>query len=317
MLIELTSPLMNDNLAPDFIDRIMSAFGRMNSAFTSDHWLFVILALVPVLAWIYLFLQHQPENKVRVAITFGAGMFAVIPIFVFQHEIGRIGDWLTSIGGGAVLTIVFAALWVGLYEETAKHWIVKKVDKGFFRSIDDAIQFSIIGALGFAFLENVLYFYSIWNNPLIENFWFYYGFRSIGSMFLHIFASGIFGYYYGVAHFAQPVLQEKIRTGKRFPLIGWLHRVLHLRSETLFHEEKILEGLVLAAVLHGTFDFLMGMSQHATDEGSALAQIWLALAVPFLVGGFFWLTYLLDKKEDHKQYGHVTDERTSNVKIGS
>ena len=305
---------MNDNLAPDFIDRTANAFGRMSSAFDSDHLLFIVLALIPVLAWIYLFLRHQPENKVRVALTFGAGMFAVIPIFVFQQEIGRIGDFLASVGGGAILTIALAALWVGVYEETAKHWIVKKVDDGFFSSIDDAIQYSIIGALGFAFLENILYFHSIWNNPLIDNFWFYYGFRSMGSMFLHVFASGIFGYYYGVAHFAQPVLQDKLRLGKRFPLIGWLHRVLHLKSETLFHEEKILEGLLLAAVLHGTFDFLMGMSQHYSNEGSPMAaQLWLTLAVPFLVGGFFWLTYLLDKKEDHKQYGHVTDERTSNI----
>lgn len=50
----------------------------------------------------------------------------------------------------------------------------------------------------------------------------------------------------------------------------------------------------------------MGMSQHFTDlDVSSMARVWLLAAVPFLVGGFFWLTYLLDKKENHKNYGHL------------
>jgi RsiW-degrading membrane proteinase PrsW (M82 family) len=270
------------------------------------------LALVPVILWLYIFLRHQRENMLLTFSFFLAGMLAVVPIFVFQHEIMRIGSFLENLFANVILVTALTSLWVGFYEETSKHWIMKFTGKSFIRNIDDAIIFSITVALGFAFIENVLYFHKIWNNPDIEESirWFYIIFRSLGSMFLHILASGIFGYYYGVARFAKPVLRDQLAAGKRFIFTKWIHRVLHLKSETVFHEEKIFEGLLIAASLHATFDFLMGMSQHFTDTGSAenLSKIFLLSAIPFLVGGFFWLTYLLDKKEDHKNYGEVEEK---------
>jgi hypothetical protein len=88
--------------------------------------------------------------------------------------------------------------------------------------------------------------------------------------------------------------------------------VLHLKSSTAFHEEKILEGLLLAASLHGVFDLTISLSTHFSQTGSVLlGKLFLVLTIPFLVGGYFWLTYLLDKKENHKEYGHLTAERTS------
>lgn len=300
------------NFFSDMWSRTLDAFGRVGGAFDGDHLIFVLLAIIPAVIWIYIFFQHQRENKFLTMLTFIGGMLSVVPIFIFQQEIGAIEGWIIGLGLTSLVTVFFTSLWVGVYEETVKHWVVKVTDNRYFRDIDDAIEFSIVAALGFAFLENILYFYSIWNNPGIDNFWFYYLFRSAGSMFLHVFASGIFGYYYGVAHFAQPVLREELSRGRKFFITEWLHKVMHLKDSTVFHEEKVLEGLVLAASLHGAFDLMMGLSQHYADLGSATAsKVWLVMAVPFLVGGYFWLTYLLDKKEDHKIYGRVTNERTS------
>ncbi len=297
---------MNEiNLAPDFIDRTTDAFTRVAGIFDANHLPFIGMAVIPVLIWLYIFFRYQRENKLLTFAIFIAGMFAVIPIFIFQHEISRIEGGLENLFTNVILTIMLTGLWVGFYEETAKYWIIKSTGRHFFRNIDDAIIFSIVVALGFAFIENVLYFRSIWGNPIIEESmrWFYVIFRSLGSMFLHIFASGILGYYYGIACFAKPVLQDELAEGKRFIFTKWIHRILHLKSETVFREEKILEGLLIAAFLHATFDFLMGMSQHFTDINSPnAAKIWLLMAVPFLMGGFFLLTYLLDKKEGHKNY---------------
>lgn len=306
------------NLAPDLIDRTADAFSRVFGIFDAEHLIFIAIAALPALIWIYIFFRHQKENKLLTAVTFLAGMLAVIPIFIFQHEISRIEDFIPTIGLSVFVVILFTGIWVGLYEETAKHWVVKMVDRKLFKNIDDAILLSIVAALGFAFIENVLYFYSIWNNPAIENFWFYFLFRSVGSMFVHILASGIFGYYYGLAHFAKPVLQDKLAEGRKFFFTKWFHRVIHLRSETIFYEEKVLEGLLIAALLHGTFDFMMGMSQHFADVGSSFGtKFWLLAVVPFLVGGYFWLTALLDKKENHKMYGHLDSERTSETSASS
>jgi RsiW-degrading membrane proteinase PrsW (M82 family) len=309
------------NLAPDFIDRTIDAFTRVAGVFDAEHLPFIGLATVPVLIWLYIFLRHKQESKLLTLGIFLAGMFAVVPIFVFQHEIIRIESGLENFFTNIILVTAMTGLWVGFYEETAKHWIVKHSGKRLFRDIDDAIIFSITVALGFAFIENVLYFHSIWNNPTIDESmrWFYVTFRSIGSMLLHIIASGIFGYYYGVARFAKPVLQDKLAEGKRFIFTKWVHRILHLKSETVFREEKIFEGLLIAASLHAVFDFLMGMSQHFTDlDSPEIAKIWLISAIPFLVSGFFWLVYLLDKKEDHKTYKEVEEidilERDSKAK---
>ncbi|MFH1545910.1 MAG: PrsW family glutamic-type intramembrane protease [Patescibacteria group bacterium] len=308
---------MNElNLAPDFIDRTIDALTRVAGIFDAEHLPFIGLAAVPALIWIYIFFRHQRENKLLTFVIFIAGMFAVIPIFIFQHEIARIEGGLENLFANVILAIALTGLWVGFYEETAKYWIIKSTGRHFFRNIDDAIIFSIVVALGFAFVENVLYFRSIWNNPIIDESmrWFYVTFRSLGSMLLHIFASGILGYYYGIACFAKPVLQDKLAEGKRFIFTKWIHRILHLKSETVFREEKILEGLLIAASLHATFDFLMGMSQHFTDIDSPnAAKIWLLAAVPFLVGGFFLLTYLLDKKEDHKNYREVCEKAECDI----
>jgi RsiW-degrading membrane proteinase PrsW (M82 family) len=314
-----------NNLAPDMIDRVANAFAKVAEIFDMANspdvmfgffdiplkLLLIILASVPVIIWMYIFFRHKRENIFLAISIFLAGMLAVIPIFVFQHEIARIGGILENLFANVVLVALLTSLWVGFYEETSKSWIMKISSKSFIRNIDDAIIFSIIVALGFAFIENVLYFVKIWNDPAIDESirWFYVVFRSIGSMFLHILASGIFGYYHGIAHFAKPVLQDQLASGKHFIFTKWIHQILHLKSETVFREEKIFEGLLIAASLHATFDFFMSMSQHFTDIDSEIfAKIFLLASVPFLVGGFFWLTYLLDKKEDHKDYGGLEEK---------
>jgi len=300
---------MNEiNLAPDFIDRTIDSFHRVFSIFDVEHLPFIALAVLPALIWLFVFYRFHRKNKLLMAAMFLVGTLAVIPIFVFQHEIIRIEGILKNLSSGIFLTILLTGIWVGFYEEVSKNWVVRHFGKNFFKSIDDAILFSIVVALGFAFIENILYFHSIWNNAEIDESmrYFYVLFRSIGSMFLHIFASGIFGYYYGVAHFAKPVLRKKLASGKKFLFTRAIHRIIHLKSETIFRDEKIFEGLMIAAGLHAAFDVLMGMSQHFTDAGSEdESKIFLILAVPFLVGGYFWLTALLRKKEDHEILGEL------------
>ncbi len=305
------------NLAPDFWYRAFGdggALERFASVFTWESLPFFLIALLPALIWLYVFWRRQREGKILTALMFFGGMVVIIPIWLFKYEIFRVEDWFDTFGFGLLAVLILKSAWIGIYEETAKHWVIKYADRGRICSIDDAIELSIAAALGFAFLENIIYFYNTWyslNPQIADSFWFVYLFRSLGSMFLHVFASGIFGYYYGLALFAQPVLQEKLATGKRFPLIKTLHHILHLKSVTLFSEEKILTGLLLATGLHGFFNLLMSLSTNADSDFGQ--KFWLVLIVPFLIGGYFWLMYLLDKKEDHKEYGHVTEERTSSL----
>jgi len=174
-----------------------------------------------------------------------------------------------------------------------KYFAVKIVDDDQLLTIDDAIEFFIIAALGFSFTENILYFYNIWVIEGAEHLFIPFLFRSGFSTFAHLMFSGILGYYYGVAHFAKPILQEEIKGNRKHWTI-WLHKLLSIRKTKLFYQEKITEGLLIAVGLHAIFNLFLELN--ATF-----------LTVPFLVGGYIALIYLFAKKNSHKKYGKLLE----------
>ncbi|HEC20988.1 MAG TPA: PrsW family intramembrane metalloprotease [Candidatus Peregrinibacteria bacterium] len=190
-----------------------------------------------------------------------------------------------------IITVSLAVL-----EEFVKHIIVRFTDDNRIKSIDDAIEYSILVGLGFAFAENIFYFLSAYGSSA---FWQIFIFRSILSVFAHIFFSGIFGYFYGIAHFGTVIYQEEEMEKRHWlshRVIKFFHKIFHMKATTIFHEEKMMEGLVIAAILHSIFNFLLQLNK-------------IVIVVPFLFGGFFLLSYLFEKKEDHKKYGRLSKQR--------
>lgn len=265
------------------------------------------LACVPAFIWGYIFYHKQPEPRKWVALTFIAGILSVVPIMLYkaawqffpQLNIFTYTDaWDRDLLGFSNLVylpvgIVFAFAFVGILEEYMKNIAVRATDRKNLACIDDAIEFCIIAALGFAFVENMMYFFYIWSYQGFESMFLSFIFRSIFSTFAHILFSGIYGYFYGIAHFAKPILQEQIREN-RHPLLNALHRVVHLKSETLFHEEKMMEGLLLALGLHALFNI-------------ALEIGWTFVIIPYLVFGYMFLSYLFAQKENHKRYNRLIE----------
>ena len=261
-----------------------------------------LLACVPAYIWGYIFYTKQPEPRKWVAKTFIGGMLAVLPIMLYKFSwqwfpnlnIFLYTDGLNQdvLGFSNLvylpLGIILAFMFVGIIEEYMKNIVVRITDSKHLRHIDDAIEFCIIAALGFAFIENIMYFFYIWEYQGFESLFLSFIFRSIFSTFAHIFFSGIYGYFYGVAFFAKPIWQEEIQKN-RHPVLQWFHRVAHFKSETLFHEEKILEGLFLAVILHAGFNIFLEIG-------------WTFIIVPYLVFGYSILSYLFKEKENHKQY---------------
>ncbi len=270
----------------------------------------IFAALIPIIIWGYIFYQKNPESRKWTFITFLGGMISVTPILLYKWSwkfypsmnafqyLNTFSNNLIDIKNFALpLSVVLIFMLVGVFEEYMKHLVVKIIDRNRFKTIDDAIEFSIIAALGFAYVENVLYFTYIWNTQGTESFIISVVFRSIFSTFAHILFSGLYGYYYGLAHFSDPIFQEEIRK-KRFILIKFVHKICHFHLPTLFHEEKVLEGLLIAVLTHAFFNILLEMS-------------WTVLIVPYLLFGFVTLSYLFDKKENHKNYGRIVNYRTS------
>jgi len=262
----------------------------------------IALALVPALAWGVLFYIKRPENRRFSTVTFLAGAAAVFPILLyklswdyfpwinaFKFADGYKGDYIGFSHFTILpLSVIITFMFVGVIEEVMKYFAVKAADDNKLLTIDDAMEFFIIAALGFAFTENILYFYNIWEAEGVKNLFVPFAFRSVFSTFAHVMFSGIMGYYYGVAHFAKPVLQEEIRANRKHWTILF-HKILSIRKEKLFHQEKTAEGLMIAIGLHAIFNIFLEMNM-------------TFLTVPFLVSGYIALIYLFAKKSNHKKY---------------
>lgn len=269
----------------------------------------LVLASVPACIWGYIFYKKQVGRKSMLVRTFIAGAVFVAPLLVYK-ALWSYFPWLNafeythqfkddllgfSTFGFVPLDVILTFMIVGVIEEVTKLWAVKATDRRRICSIDDAIEMSIMAALGFAFAENILYFYNIISNRGFENILYPFIFRGLFSTFAHIMFSGILGYYYGVAIFATDIVKEE-HSKRKLGFVKWFARILHLKKETVFHEEKMAEGLLIAVGLHAVFNIFLEMN-------------WTFLLVPFLTFGFIYVSYLLEKKEDNKVYCLVDNNR--------
>ncbi|MDD3862208.1 MAG: PrsW family glutamic-type intramembrane protease, partial [Candidatus Gracilibacteria bacterium] len=253
--------------------------------------------------WGYIFYHKRQFSKSLAILTFLVGAVAVFPILIYKalwqyipwlnaFELAeRYGKEVISLSGiiSVPMSVLIIFLLVGAIEEIAKLFAVKIVDDDEFKSVDDSMEFFIIAALGFSFTENILYFYNIWAIEGANHLFLPFIFRSSFSTFAHIMFSGIFGYYYGVAYFAKPMLQEEIRQNRRY----WtrtLHKIFGWKQEKLFYQERILEGAIIAVGLHAIFNVFLELN-------------WTFLIVPMLICGYIALDYLFTKKENRKALG--------------
>lgn len=266
----------------------------------------IILATIPALIWGHIFYKRNPGDRKLIGWTFFVGAMGVFPILLYKFS-WQFFPWMNAfkladyykddvIGiSNAIalpLSIILTFMIVGFIEENVKFASVKIVDdEDDIKSIDDAIELFIIAALGFSFTENILYFYNIWMNQGPQNLLLPFLFRSTFSTFAHLLFSGLLGYYYGIAHFATPILQEELNTNQK-KWKTWLKKPLTLGKERLFYQQKMFEGLLLAIGLHAMFNIFLEMNL-------------TFMIIPFLVGGYTTLNYLFNKKENHKAYGKL------------
>lgn len=264
-----------------------------------------LLSFVPIFLWGYHFYKKHPEKEKYVIATFFAGSLSVIPLLLYKFSWNYFPWvnaflWTRNLHADVLgfstfslipISIIVTFLLVGIIEEVSKMMAVRMSDVKIFKSIDDVIEFAIIAALGFAFIENIIYFYNIINIRGFDQLLFPFIFRSLFSTFAHVMFSGIFGYFYGVAHFANQELKEEMRAN-RHPIMKFFHNYFHFKKNVLFKDEKILEGLVVATSLHAVFNIFLEME-------------WSFLIIPLLAGGYAILNHLLNKKESFKEWGRV------------
>jgi len=314
------------------------------------------LAILPVIGWCWLFLQYHKTRIATVILAFIAGMLSTAPILFYYQLTGKdiilnfffftispenfglsAGGFVESFGTGVeagTRYVLLAALvryaLVGVIEELSKFWVLEKSGKQIFRSIDDAIQLAIIVALGFAFAENLInptYFISFVQDYLLTPespqwaplFAGVMG-RGLLTIMVHVLSTGVLGYFLGLALFAPPLLRDRFARGKLHPVLFTLHRMLGIKTETIYARTQLTIGLLLAIALHGAFDFIitlptllpgnpqtLGALLAPDSSGGVLHSLSITLlpSLFYIVGGFWLLTTLFTKTEDMKDFGRV------------
>ncbi|MFH1012303.1 MAG: PrsW family glutamic-type intramembrane protease [Candidatus Peregrinibacteria bacterium] len=273
-----------------------------------------IIAIIPAFIWLYLFLRKHHENKWLVILTFIGGMVAAkllatyqeywnttINFIFFKVSLVDFRSNLSALITNALLATFVIFLGVGVMEEFIKFWIMRFINKNFFRSIDDVIELAIISALGFAFFENILYFINQWEQLSVAGFFMFALFRVTIVTMVHVLCSGILGYYYGMAFFASPMLQiHKMKQHKVHPVMGFFKRVLHFKKSQMYHDEMMLIGLVVAMFTHAMYDFVLSL------EFSILGMpLYLPVMLLYFFGGYWYLSRLFMQKDLDLKLGLV------------
>jgi len=176
----------------------------------------ITLAALPSLIWLLFYLRkdNHPESNAMILFVFFMGITAAVPvIFIEKYLIDLLNKTFFPQYLISFLQIFFA---VAFFEELFKYLVIKltvlkssELDEPL-----DIILYMIISALGFAFLENLLIFFSPWLFFWeIKKLFLLSLFRSISATFLHALASGILGFFLAWGFF-------EIKKKKIFFLIG-------------------------------------------------------------------------------------------------
>ena len=203
---------------------------------------YIILGFLPSIIWLLFYLRKDvhPEPNSQVIKIFIWGML-IAPLAVFlefilvwltkpSFELKTILNFFQLTGSRGILILVLIA---PLVEEYLKYAIVKEkiLKNPEFDEPLDAMLYLIIGALGFAAVENLI---TILKTPLIpvSQAIGIISFRFIGATFLHALASATVGYY---------LAKSFLETKKRFPLI--------------------IHGLALAIIFHGSYNYFTVLTE--------------------------------------------------------
>jgi RsiW-degrading membrane proteinase PrsW (M82 family) len=209
-------------------------------------------------------------------------MSSMIALLIFVERILE-----ESLDVSIIHTVVGIILFLAIIEEYVKHLTVRFIDDKKIKDIDDAITLSIVVGIAFAFIETLIYAFNVGDMSIVLP-------RALLSMPIHVIASGIFGYYYGLSRFAEPILKAKHKEKKYTIHFKHLHTILRMKKSDIYEEEKTAQGLVLATVFHTTANMLFELD---------LAYI----TVPLIVIGLLLLS--LCYKNSHFIYGLLHKKR--------
>lgn len=268
----------------------------------------ILLAAFPVGIWLRIVNQGRGEKSLLIK-TFLLGTFAVIPPLLLILLFEKFPEFnIYAVINRSVEQIAFAILLtnivVGVVEEIAKNLIVRIIDKRhpeYIQTISGALRLSLCAGLGFAFAENIFYFYTISSNPHYNaaDLFSTFIFRSVFTMCGHMVFSGIFGYYFGIGKFAADITEAARWQGSGQRFSRWLSKLTGRMTFQVIREQKNMIGLLLAMSLHALFNVSLDLQYKIPP-------------ILIVVLGALYIAYLLQTKTGHLFF-NVSKRRASSM----
>ncbi len=268
------------------------------------HFLAFFFALAPALLWLVLWYKKdskEPEPKKMIARSFIYGCLAILPILgighVLNHSPNLMEFWNTFAGKTFYISVVVATFLLAVLEEGLKHIAVLELGSRLkieFNQIVDGVIYSVSAALGFAFMENIFYFFeALITNGISQSFWPIFAFRSFGTMMGHTIFSGVFGLFWGYAFLSMKITPHHTVSVKKVFHKFWETIRFHIIFQHILkgepspegHEKRelVAEALLMAIILHTVFNLLI--------EIEVFGHSLTFLVVPILMAGFLFLSH--------------------------
>ena len=207
----------------------------------------LVFGLLPGFAWLVFYLGEasHPEPKRLIAFTFIVGMaFGFFTVAIENIFTG----WATGIGIQelSLLSLFGLAAIEEVMKFTAAHFAINRNPE--FNEPVDAMIYMIVAALGFATLENIGAISGISPQAaIIPAVLETISLRFVGATLLHTLTSGIVGYYWALG-----IVRGKV-------------------------PRYIITGVVMAAILHTTFNYLI------LTYGDAVYSVVFLIVIGFFV----------------------------------
>ncbi len=155
-------------------------------------------------------------------------------IFLFSTvwvgtEIIQEGTSFWSIAFNTVKLVIFYYILIAFIEEASKHFNFLQSSVLHIKTVQQWVLYAIFVALGFAFIENILYFYNQYSqNGFSSELASTYFYRSIFSVMVHVLCSSVVGYSFSKVYLEFKCFKFNLNYFKVFFLGLFMWVLLHV-----------------------------------------------------------------------------------------
>ncbi len=198
--------------------------------------IYIIFGILPSLIWLFYYLAKDlhPEPKKMIIRIFLWGCFITLPVFFVQIGLTRLLNTTGLTPNNLIWGLIYWFLIISFSEEFFKYLVVKVKVIGSHHLDEplDIMLYSVVSALGFAAVENILYLFTPVGQMSLEQLMsrtlFIMLIRFVGATFLHTLCSSIIGYSLAIS-----ICEAK-------------------RKKTI-----VATGIIMAVALHGLYNFFI------------------------------------------------------------